>query len=99
MLNVNRVDLTARIVEISSMRYSPSGLPVVDVRLEHESQLEEAGVQRKVNLLLKSKAMGILAEKLSLQELNATFHFTGFLASSTNSKSVVFHIHSYQSVS
>lgn len=81
------------------MRYSPSGLPVVEVRLEHESQLEEAGVQRKVNLMLKSKAVGILAEKLALQELNNTFLFTGFLASGKNSKSVIFHIHSYQSVS
>lgn len=81
------------------MRYSPSGLPVVEVRLEHESQLEEAGVQRKVNLMLKSKAVGILAEKLALQELNSTFVFTGFLASGKNSKSVIFHIHSYQSVS
>ena len=81
------------------MRYSPSGLPVVEVRLEHESQLEEAGIQRKVNLILKSKAVGILAEKLALQELNNTFLFTGFLASGTNSNSVVVHIHSYQSVS
>ncbi len=81
------------------MRYSPSGLPVVEVRLEHESQLEEAGIQRKVNLILKSKAVGILAEKLALQELNSTFLFTGFLASGRNSKSVIFHIHSYQSVS
>ena len=81
------------------MRYSPSGLPVVEVRLEHESQLEEAGVQRKVNLMLKSKAVGILAEKLALQELNSIFVFTGFLASGKNSKSVIFHIHSYQSVS
>jgi hypothetical protein len=40
-----------------------------------------------------------MAEKLALQELNSTFLFTGFLASGTNSKSVIFHIHSYQSVS
>ena len=81
------------------MRYSPSGLPVVEFRLEHDSQMEEAGVSRKVKLLLKSKAVGILAEKLALQELNTIFLFFGFLASGTNSKSVVFHIHSYQSVS
>jgi len=81
------------------MRYSPSGLSVVEFRLEHESQMEEAGVLRKVKLFLKSKAVGILAEKLVLQELNTNYLFCGFLASSTNSKSVVFHIHSYQSVS
>ena len=96
---MNRVELIASIVEISPMRYSPSGLPVVEFRLEHESQMEEAGVSRNVKLLLKSKAVGILAEKLVLQEINTFFLFFGFLASTANSKSVIFHIHSYQSVS
>ena len=96
---MNRVHLTARLVEISPLRYSPSGLPVVEVLLEHESQIEEAGMQRNVVLLLKSKAMGILAEKLALQAMQTTSLFTGFLANGKNSKSIVFHIHSYQPVS
>ena len=95
---MNRLDLTASIVEISSMRYTPSGLPVVEIRLEHESHLEEAGVLRKVNLLMKSKAVGILAEKLVLQKLNVAYLFNGFLARGTNSKSVIFHILSFKSV-
>jgi primosomal replication protein N len=96
---VNRVELTASIVEISSIRYAPSGLPVVECRLEHESQLEEAGVLRQVKLLMKAKAMGFLAEKMALQQLNSPLLFSGFLASGTHSKSVIFHIHSFQSVS
>ena len=96
---MNRVHLTARLLEISAVRYSPSGLPVVEVLLEHESQIEEAGIQRNVALLLKSKAMGIMAEKLALQTMQTTLLFTGFLANGRNSKSIVFHIHSYQPVS
>jgi primosomal replication protein N len=96
---VNRVELIARIVEVSSMRYTPSGQPVVDIKLSHESQIEEAGIQRKVSLLMKSKAVGLLAEKLILLPLDSTFLFIGFLASGSNSKNLVFHIHSYQSVS
>ena len=96
---MNRFELIARIVEVSSMRYTPSGQPVVDIKLSHESQIEEAGIQRKVSLLMKSKAVGFLAEKLILLPLDSTFLFIGFLASGSNSKNLVFHIHSYQSVS
>ena len=94
---MNRVHLTARIVEISAIRYSPAGLPVVEALIEHDSQIEEAGIQRNVVLLLRSKAMGILAEKLALIPLQTSLVFTGFLANGKNSKSIVFHIHSYQS--
>jgi len=96
---VNRFALTADIIEISPIRYTPSGLPVVECRLEHESQLAEAGVQRKVKLLLKAKAVGMLAEGLAKQGMNQTLLFEGFLASGTHPKSVVFHIHSFKSVS
>jgi len=96
---VNQVELMAQLAEISALRYTPSGLPVVECRLNHESEIEEAGIVRKVNLNLKSKAVGILAEKLIRQPLNTSFLFTGFLASGTKSTSVIFHIHSYQTVS
>jgi len=96
---VNRFALTADIIEISPIRYTPSGLPVVECRLEHESQLEEAGVSRKVKLLLKAKAVGMLAERLAKLSMNQVLLFEGFLASGTHPKSVVFHIHSFKSVS
>lgn len=96
---MNRVDLMAHVEEISPMRYTPSGLPVVECRLIHESDIEEAGIVRKVHLSLKSKAVGILAEKLIRQPLHTPLLFSGFLASGANSKSVIFHIHSYQTVS
>ena len=96
---MNRVELTACIVEVSSLRYTPSGQPVVDIQLSHESLIEEAGIQRKVGFSMKSKAIGFLAEKLILLPLDSTFLFNGFLASGSNPKNVVFHIQSYQSVS
>jgi len=96
---VNHFSLTACIVEIASVRYSPSGLPVVECRLEHESELEEAGVLRKVKLLIKAKAVGMLAEKIAMQTLNTPMLFSGFLANGSHPKTVVFHIHSFQFVS
>ena len=96
---MNRVDLTACIVEISTLRYSPSGLPVVDLKLAHESTLEDSGASRKISLMLRSMAMGHMAEKLIQLQMYTSWEFTGFLASAKNSKSIVFHIQNFQSVS
>jgi len=96
---VNHVELIARIVEISALRYTPSGLPVLDIQLRHESEIEEAGIQRKLIFLIKAKVIGISAEKLVSQSMESAFLFNGFLASGSNSKHVIFHIQSYQSVS
>lgn len=93
---MNRFEIIARIAEVSAMRYSPAGLPVVDCQLEHDSDQEEAGAQRKVHVLLKSVAMGIMAEKLVQLPLEKFFKFTGFIASTPKSKSVIFHIQSIQ---
>jgi len=93
---VNRFDLTARIAEISDIRYSPAGQPVVDVKLEHESTIEESGIPRKVHLSLKSVVIGKTAEHVAKQAVGSSWSFTGFLASAKNSKSMVFHIQSIQ---
>jgi primosomal replication protein N len=96
---VNRVELTGRIVEISTMRYSPSGLPVVELKLEHESTIEDTGIPRKIHLTLRSIAMGNVAENLIKLPIDSFWTFTGFLVSTKNAKSVVFHIQHIQSVS
>jgi len=96
---VNLVQLHGRIVQISDVRYSPFGLPLIDLLIEHESHLEEAGVQRKIQLRLKALAIGTQAEKILQLDLLNNLHFSGFLASSKNSQSVLFHIQSFHTVS
>ena len=78
------------------MRYTPAGLPALDLRLEHGSQQMEAGRSRQVTASLKAVAFGALAEKLGRQALGSQWTFQGFLASPRNSKSVVFHIQDIQ---
>jgi len=81
------------------MRYTPAGLPALDVRLEHVSRVEEAGQQREVKCNLKSVALGTVAERMAQQPLGSEWRFTGFLASPRNSKNVVLHIQNFQSIS
>jgi primosomal replication protein N len=78
------------------MRYTPAGLPALDLRLEHESQVEEAGQTRQITLAFKAVALGATAERLSQQAIGAHWRFSGFLASPRGAKSVIFHIQDFQ---
>ena len=89
---MNHVELTACIAELSPLRYTPAGIPAVNVILEHESETVEAGVARKVKLTVKAVAFGALAEQTVGLALGKAFGFTGFLINARASKGVVFHI-------
>ena len=93
---MNRVVLTARIAECSVLRYTPAGLPALDLRHEHESEVEEDGHNRQVKASVKAVALGVLAERLSQQPVDSTWMFLGFLATPRNGKGVVFHLQEFQ---
>ena len=88
----NFVKLTARIAEASPLRYTPAGIPALNLVLEHESDVEEAGVTRQVKLTVRAVAFGALAEVSTKSELGKLQLFTGFLINARTSKSIVFHI-------
>jgi primosomal replication protein N len=89
---LNSVKLTARIAEASPLRYTPFGTPALNLVLEHESEVEEAGVTRQVKLTVRAVAFGALAETSVKTELGKLQLFTGFLINARTSKSIVFHI-------
>ncbi|WP_296490281.1 primosomal replication protein N [Rhodoferax sp.] len=92
---VNQFVLTAQIVESSTMRYTPSGVPALNCLLEHASEAVEAGQTRQVKALLKSVSFGSVAERLAQQELGSSWLFKGFLASPRGSKQLVFHVQEF----
>ena len=89
---INRVILTARIYELEAQRYTPAGLPALNLSLEHESEVQEAGQARQVKLVMKAVAFGALVERIAKQAIGSLWRFEGFLASGRNGKGVVFHI-------
>ena len=88
----NFFKLTARISEVSPLRYTPAGIPALNLVLEHESEVVEAGVIRQVKLTVRAVAFGALAEVSVKSELGKLQLFTGFLINARTSKSIVFHI-------
>jgi primosomal replication protein N len=95
---VNQLALTACIAEAKALRFTPAGLPALDLRLEHESSIEEAGQSRQVKAAVKAVALGAVAERLGTQSIGSVWRFSGFLATPRNGKYVVFHIQEFQQV-
>ena len=96
---MNHIVLNACISEVSALRYTPEGLPALDLRLEHASEIEEAGQQRHVKANVKTVAIGAVAERLIQLPLGSLWQFTGFLTSPRNSKNIVLHIQNFQQIS
>ena len=91
----NQVALAAFIVEASPLRYTPAGLPAIDLRLEHESDIEEAGQVRRVKAAIRAVGFGSVAETLARQAPGTRWRFNGFLATPRNGKHPVLHIQSF----
>ena len=88
--------LTACCAELGVLRYTPAGLPAIDLRLEHESTVDEAGKPRQIKTALKAVAFGAVAERLARQSLGSLWRFQGFLATPGNGKHAVLHIQDFQ---
>ena len=52
----NQFELLARVVQVQSLRYTPAGIPVINLVLEHESTVTELDTPRLVKLQLKAVA-------------------------------------------
>lgn len=89
---MNHLALVAVVAEVAALRYTPAGLPALDVRLEHESEVREAGQLRRVKFELKAVAFGSMAEKLTRQPVGSRWQFTGFLSNTRNGKGLLLHI-------
>ncbi len=93
---MNQVVLSARIAEVFPLRYTPAGLPALDLRLEHESEVSEAGGRRQVKVAIKAVAFGLQAENLARRPVGSPWRFMGFLATPRNGKHPVLHIQEFQ---
>nr|WP_295772204.1 primosomal replication protein N [Rhodoferax sp.] len=91
----NFLDLSGCIAELDALRYTPAGLPALNLKLEHESETQEAGQLRQIKVALKAVAFGTLAERLVKQPIGSVWRFSGFLGNTRNGKSIVFHIQEF----
>jgi primosomal replication protein N len=89
---MNRLVLSATLLERGALRYTPAGLPALDLSLEHGSEVSHEGQLRKVKLQIKALVIGSLVESVSRLPLGTQAHFAGFLATARNGRRLLFHI-------
>ena len=89
---MNRMVLSAQLLERGAVRYTPAGLPAIDCRLQHASTVTEDGQPRLVSLEIKAMAIGAIARPLGALVLGQSGLFAGFLATTRNGRGMLFHI-------
>jgi primosomal replication protein N len=94
-VDANELTLTADVAEIDALRYTPSGVPALNCKLEHASEVSEAGKMRQVKAVVKSVSFGSVAERLARQDIGSNWTFKGFLATPRGTKQLVFHIQEF----
>ena len=93
MDEANRVELTGRIAELGALRHTPAGIPIVDLRIRHESETVEAGSTRKVEAEVEAIAFQAQARLLAAAAPGSPLRVEGFLcAKSRRSKKLVLHL-------
>ncbi|MBF4990562.1 primosomal replication protein N [Methylophilus sp. QUAN] len=94
---MNTLVIAATIHSVEALRYTPAGLPLLRLQLQHDSEQQEAGMNRKVQCQLPAVLIG---EKANLP-LQSGDHIKvkGFLAQrSAKSTQVVLHIQELQRI-
>ena len=89
---MNRLVLSATLVERGAMRYTPAGLPAIDCQLQHAGTVTEDGQPRQVSLEIKALGIGAMAQPLAALALGSTGQFGGFLGAARNGRGLLFHI-------
>ncbi len=77
---MNALRITASLIECQPLRYTPAGIPVLDLVLDHQSEVTEAGGIRKVSFTVPAIALGDLALMLADLPLGTSLRIEGFLA-------------------
>ena len=90
---MNRILLTAMVVELQPVRYTPAGVPALELSLEHESEVQEAGQARRVGFHMQAIALGDTAHLLADVPLGTQLEVEGFIAAARKGSSrLVLHI-------
>ena len=96
---MNRFLLAATLVQRSALRYTPAGLPALDLALKHESTVSEDGQPRRVSMEMRAVAIGAVTQPLAAMAMGQGGSFARFITSTRNGRGLLFHITSVDAAS
>ncbi|MBS0325421.1 MAG: primosomal replication protein N [Proteobacteria bacterium] len=76
----NRVAIAATLVERAALRYTPAGIPAIEMTLRHRSRQAEAGGERDVECELFAVAFGEVASAVAEVAPGSPLRCHGFIA-------------------
>ena len=75
------------------MRFTPAGVPVVEFKIDHESEQAEAGAKRSIKAEISAVAFEAQARLVAKARPGSEVKLEGFLgAKSKRSKKIVLHV-------
>lgn len=77
---MNHLTFAAVVATPGELRYTPAGLPAIELTLQHQSEVMEAGLKRRLDFQVDAVALGDNALLLADVPLGATLEITGFIA-------------------
>lgn len=77
---MNHLTFTAVVATPGELRYTPAGLPAIELTLQHQSEVIEAGLKRRLDFQVDAVALGDTALLLVNVPLGAALDITGFIA-------------------
>jgi primosomal replication protein N len=79
-LDINVLHLSAKVIGKEAIRYTPAGIAVVKLTLEHQGMQSEAGAQRQVQFEMTAHVLGQAAKQAQVLQLGQVVRVQGFLA-------------------
>jgi primosomal replication protein N len=89
---VNQLHLTAQILQLGQLRFTPAGLMALDCSLKAESTVIEAGKPRQVSLEIKAVTVGEGVKSLQALGVGGVAVFRGFLTHQRNGRGFIAHV-------
>ncbi|MHB1655413.1 MAG: primosomal replication protein N [Burkholderiales bacterium] len=95
----NHLEFSGILEELTALRYTPAGVPLIECKISHRSRQLESGGEREVILTLPAIAIGEIAQRLQRLNVTQAISASGFLArKSRNSPHIVLHICSLENI-
>ncbi|WP_036665782.1 primosomal replication protein N [Paludibacterium yongneupense] len=89
----NRLVLTATVAREDVLRYTPAGMPVLEMWLGHHSRQQEAGFERDVNCEIQAVLVGEIASRWAGKLVGRDVDVAGFISQrSMKNPRLVLHI-------
>lgn len=95
--NLNSVTIKGLLLQRDALRYTPAGVPIVNIQLQHESQLQQNEFKRQLNFQFHAVALGDNAMQLTNLPIGSKLICKGFLAPKHHqTEFLVIHIQQFQ---